>query len=133
MNIFEQASRQKLRFETHRGILSVEDLWDLKLQSRDGFDLDTLARKTNHQLRELTEESFVETSVNPAKVTLELKLEILKHIIQVKLEERDAKTKAAERAVERQRLLEALEQKKGEELNALSAEEIQKRILALNN
>lgn len=30
-NIFEQAVRQKLRFQTVRGLLTVEQLWDLPL------------------------------------------------------------------------------------------------------
>jgi hypothetical protein len=36
MNIFEQATRAKIRFSTPVGMLSVEDLWDLPLTSTQG-------------------------------------------------------------------------------------------------
>ena len=38
--MFEQAARLKLRFETSRGLLSVEDLWDLPLTSARGASLE---------------------------------------------------------------------------------------------
>lgn len=37
ISIFEQASRQKLRFETSAGKLSIEDLWDLPLTSNNNL------------------------------------------------------------------------------------------------
>ena len=89
MNIFEQATRRAIRFESAKGDLSVEQLWDLPLQSRNQFDLDTVAKTVNRQLNAVTEESFVSVRENPAKETLSLKLEIVKHIISVKLQEAD--------------------------------------------
>ena len=87
MNIFEQATRRAIRFESAKGDLSVEQLWDLPLQSRNQFDLDTVAKTVNRQLNAVTEESFVSVRENPAKETHSLKLEIVKHIISVKLQE----------------------------------------------
>ena len=40
LNIFEKASKQKLRFVTSKGMISSEDLWDMSLQS-----LDIIAKK----------------------------------------------------------------------------------------
>ena len=50
MNIFEQAARQKIRFESVLGLLCVEDLWDLPLTSLNSkrANLDDIAN-----LREL--------------------------------------------------------------------------------
>lgn len=129
MGIFEQAARKKLRFASERGELTVEHLWDTPLTSKTGFDLDSIAKATNAQLKASTEESFVaQARPTAAQATLELKLEILKHIISVKLAELDASKSAASRKAERDRLLEALAQKKDEALMALTPEELQKRI-----
>ncbi len=41
--MFEEASKLKLRFETTRGLVAVEDLWDIPLIGNNGFSLDILA------------------------------------------------------------------------------------------
>lgn len=44
--MFEKASRIKLRYSTNRGVLSVEDLWDLSLEQ-----LDPIAINLNKSLK----------------------------------------------------------------------------------
>jgi hypothetical protein len=129
--MFEKASRTKLRFPSNRGDLAVEQLWDLPLTSKTGFDLDTIAREVNQSLKAATEDSFVTVRVNPQKTRFELSLDILKHIIQVKLVEADDVLKASARKAEKNRLIEILDQKKDQDLLGLSTEELQKKIAAL--
>jgi len=131
MNIFEQATRRAIRFESAKGDLSVEQLWDLPLQSRNQFDLDTIAKTVNRQLNAVTEESFVSVRENPAKETLSLKLEIVKHIISVKLQEAEEARNRANKASEKEKLLRLLDEKQNEALRALTPEEIQERLKAL--
>lgn len=131
MNIFEQASRQALRFSSNRGELNTEQLWDLPLTSRNGFDLDSVAKEVNQRLKSVTEESFVVKTTNPEKDSLELKLEVLKHIIAAKQAEADARRNAAERAAERQKLYDILAEKQDSALKDLSVEDIQKRLAEL--
>ncbi len=131
MNIFEQATRQALRFSSNRGELSTEQLWDLPLTSRQGFDLDSVAKEVNQRLKSVTEESFVVKTTNPEKDSLELKLEVLKHIIAAKQAEADARRNAAERAAERQKLYDILAEKQDSALKDLSVEDIQKRLAEL--
>ena len=131
MNIFEQATRRAIRFESAKGDLSVEQLWDLPLQSRNQFDLDTVAKTVNRQLNAVTEESFVSVRENPAKETLSLKLEIVKHIISVKLQEAEEARDRANKASEKEKLLRLLDEKQNEALRALTPEEIQERLKAL--
>lgn len=131
MSIFEQASRQKLRFPSLKGELTVEQLWDLPLQSKSGFDLDTIAKSVSRDLKAVTEESFViETS--PANTTLILKLNLMKHIIAVRLAENAAAVNRAARAAERQKLLGVLADKQDESLKALTSAEIQQRLAELD-
>ena len=131
MNIFEQATRRAIRFESAKGDLSVEQLWDLPLQSRNQFDLDTVAKAVNRQLNAVTEESFVSVRENPAKETLSLKLELVKHIISVKLQEAEEARNRANKASEKEKLLRLLDEKQNEALRALTPEEIQERLKAL--
>ena len=128
MNIFEQASVQKLRFSTNKGDLTTEQLWDLPLTSKSGFDLDTVAKSVNGELRGVAEESFVATSTNPAKPSLELKMAILKHIIAARLAKNEELKVASQKAAERNKLLEILGQKEDQALAALTPEEIRKRL-----
>ena len=131
MNIFEQATRRAIRFESAKGDLSVEQLWDLPLQSRNQFDLDTVAKTVNRQLNAVTEESFVSVRENPAKETLSLKLELVKHIISVKLQEAEEARNRANKASEKEKLLRLLDEKQNEALRALTPEELQERLKAL--
>ena len=130
-NLFLQATREKFRFESSKGDLSVEQLWDLPLTSRTGFDLDTVAKAVNVDLKASNEESFVNASNNPAVSRLQAKLEVVKAIIEVKLAQAEATKKRAEKVAERQRLMEVLHSKKDQELQGLSVEEIERRLAQL--
>ena len=133
MNIFEIASKQKLRFSSIRGELTTEQLWDLPLQTRSGgFDLDTIAKDVNRSLKGVTDESFVSTKESPAKAKFELQLEILKYIIAVKMKaESDARDRAAKIA-QKEKLLNILAEKEDDALKSLSSEELVKRIAQLS-
>ena len=130
-NLFLQATREKFRFESPKGDLSVEQLWDLPLTSRTGFDLDTVAKTVNADLKASNEESFVNVNNNPAVSRLQAKLEVVKAIIEVKLAQAEATKKHAEKVAERQRLMEVLHSKKDQELQGLSVEEIERRLSLL--
>ena len=129
MNLFEQASRDKLRFSTNKGDLTVEQLWDLPLQStRGGLSLDAVARSVNAKLKAVSEESFVSTTSNPEKALHERGLDILKHIIAVRQEENAKKRTDTERAAEKERLLSLLDKKRDEALGQLSEDDIKARL-----
>lgn len=130
-NLFLQATREKFRFESPKGDLSVEQLWDLPLTSRTGFDLDTVTKAVNADLKASNEESFVNVNNNPAVSRLQAKLEVVKAIIEVKLAQAEATKKHAEKIAERQRLMEVLQSKKDQELQGLSVEEIERRLSQL--
>jgi hypothetical protein len=131
-NIFEYATRNKLRFASPRGELSVEQLWDVPLRSKDGFDLNVVAKTANKAVKDLSEESFVETTKNPKLIVLETAFEIVKHIIDVKLADETAAKKRADNKIEKEKLLAILAEKQDGKLSALSENELKKRIAALD-
>jgi hypothetical protein len=128
MNIFEQASRKGLRFSTTRGQIQTDELWSIPLQHKSGFDLDNIAKDHNAALKSVTDESFVVTADHPMKAELTLKMEIIKHIIAVKLEERKSAVEAAAKAEQRQKLLAVLEKKQDAALEDLTPEQIQAKL-----
>ena len=132
VNIFEQASIKKVRFQSVKGELTVEQLWDLPLQSRNQFDLDNIAKTISRELNVVAEESFVSTQENAVKDALTLKLDIVKHIIAVKIQARDEAAARAAKAAEKEKLLRLLGEKQDEALRALTPEEIIRRINELS-
>jgi hypothetical protein len=126
MENFEKASRLKLRFETNKGQVSTEELFDLSLQS-----LDTVAKMVNNQLRNEGEESFLPSTSSKAATHNTLRLDILKHVIEVKVREQEARKTRADNAATLARLKELALNKSDEQLAAQSLEEINKRISEL--
>lgn len=125
VNIFEQASRMGLTFPSKQGPLSTEHLWQLSLDS-----LDTLAKGVNRELKASEEESFVKTRTK-ANTELVLRLEILKRIIEVKLQEAEEKKNRAAKRAQLDTLEQLRDNKALQELQNLSLEEINARIAAL--
>lgn len=134
MNLFEKATRKAFRFPTGKGELTLEQVWQLPLTARgiNTLDLDTVARTVNAELKALGEESFVNKGTNPRRGELQDKLDILKHIIEVKQTEAASAEKRVANAQERQKLLELLDKKNNQELEGLSKEEIQAKLDSLD-
>jgi len=125
--MFEKASRLKLRYTSKRGSLNTEDLWDLPLS-----ELDTIAIALNKEVKDTSELSFI-TVRKKSNVELELKFEIVKHVIQVKLAEKDAKDKQATMRAQKQKIMEIIETKKDQALGSKSIEELQQELLAMED
>ena len=133
MNIFERASRASLRFASVVGDLTTEQLWDLPLTAKgDRPDLDKLARAVNGELKSIEEGSFVNLKPDPRKTDLELRLDILKHVIQSKLDAKAVAEKAAENAERKRKLLSALASKEEAELVGMTKEQIEGEIAKLD-
>lgn len=134
MDIYKAASQLKLRLPSGRGDLAVENLFDLPLQAKGGFDLDTIGRGLISDLKAYGEESLIENrSESPAKRELELKLELVKDVIKTKQEANAAKATATARAEERQKILDILDSKGTQKLLAASEEDLRKRLVELGS
>jgi hypothetical protein len=131
INLFEYATRNKLRFPSGRGELTTEQLWDVPLRSRDDFNLNSIAKAASKAWKEASEESFVETTKTPEHMRRETTLEIVKYVIEVKLADEAADKKRAENKLEKERLLKILGEKQAGVLSELSEKELQARIAAL--
>lgn len=125
MNIFEFATRRKLRF-VFNGNLTVEDLWDLNEEK-----LDAIYRDLTKQKKQTDEESLLSAKTSEDQ-TLETAIAIVKHIFNVKKEEKQERANAKARREEKVKLMEILASKQDEELRNKSADEIRAMIEALD-
>jgi len=119
--MFEKASRMKLRFD-FRGSISVEDLWDLSLKELDG-----IFKNLNKSLKSQSEESLLDVKT-PEDDIINLKVDIVKHIVMVKRMEAESSRTAIIRKQERDKIREILANKKDSDLLNKSPEELQKML-----
>ena len=118
MNLFEIATRKKYRFP-FRGLVSVEDLWDLTPEQ-----LDTVYKVLNKEVKAEGEDSLL--TQNATDETTANMIEIVKHIFHTKKEEANARKLAAENAAKKKRVLEVIAQKQDESLLKMSLDDLQK-------
>lgn len=122
--IFERATRLKIRYQTQNGILMVEDLWDLPLDSKIIANLNSIAIQLNRQIKDSGEESFIGNSkVDPI---LQLKFDIVKYIIDTKLSEAEDKANALAKKQYNEKILKLIDEKEDEALKGKSADELKK-------
>ena len=127
-NIFEHATRIKLRYATSMGLLSYEDLWNLPLTSaRGNVCLDDIAKAANANVNLSQEESFV-TKPAPKDLEAILAFDIVKHIIDVRLTENAARLAAQDKAAKKGKILELIADKQDDVLKGSSMEELQKML-----
>ena len=127
MELFAKASKAKFRFQTSKGNLSTEHLWDLSLES-----LDTIAKSINKEIKASEEESFIEEK-SSKDTELSDRLEVVKYIIAYKIKQRDANAKRIETLGRKAHLEAIIAEKQSESLRSKSVEELQKELEALGN
>lgn len=118
-NIFEYATRNKLRFP-YKGSISVEDLWDLTPAS-----LDSIYKVLNKQVKQEQEESLL-TVKQETDTDLDVQIAIIKHIVSVKLQEKETRLKAVEIKQRRDALAAIISEKEAQALKDLPVEELRK-------
>ena len=124
-NIFEYAVRNKVRFP-FKGMISVEDLWDLSLTN-----LDSIYKGLNKQVKQSEEESLL-TAKTSVDTELEVQIEIVKYIVSVKLEEQEAREKAIAKKAQQQKIMSIIATKEDEALQNASVEDLKKMLDELN-
>jgi hypothetical protein len=123
MSIFKQASKKQLRFETSRGQLSVEQLWDLKMTP-----LATLIKFLKDKLSvsdTADDMAFLETTATEADKTLQLKFDVAKAIYVDKKEERDTVRNKAQDKEHNAKIDALIAQRQDKDLEGMSIEQLE--------
>ena len=123
-DIFQAASRQKLRFDTSKGPIAVEDLWDLPLSSQTGKpNLDAIAISLDAKLKTTSNVSFVDKA-RKSDPSTQLAFDVVKSIIDIKIIESEAASKAREIANKKQQILSIINQKEDQKLSEASIDDL---------
>lgn len=123
MELFAKVTQKGLTFKTVKGTVSVQDLWQMPLTSKNGFDLDTVSREVLRKVRETQEDSLV-SQVKP-DTDDQLRLDVLKHIIEFKQDDIKRKEEAKAAESHNSRIDEFIQRKKEEQLASMSIEELE--------
>lgn len=121
MELFEIATKKKYRFP-YKGIITVEDLWDLNVTA-----LDQIYKNLNKRLKEMGEESLLKTK-STEETDIENMVEIVKHIVVVKEQEKTNRLAQKERDAKKQRIMSIISDKEDKALTELSTEELRKML-----
>lgn len=120
-NIFEYATRNKVRFP-FKGMISVEDLWDLSLPN-----LDSIYKTLNKQVKQSEEESLLDTKTD-VDTELEVQIDIVKYIVSVKLAEQETREKARTKRERKQKIMSIIAAKQDEALKNSSIDDLKKML-----
>ena len=106
-------------------MINVEDLWDLKVE-----DLDKVFKTLNAEVKKQEEESLLQKK-SEEDTALDVQIEIVKYIVKVKLEEKEAREQASAKKAQKQKIMSIIASKQDEALQNSSIEELQKMLAAL--
>lgn len=129
MEIFKKASKKKLRFSTNRGVLSVENLWDLPKEEIRQLVIKAreAAKKSSGEVND-SELSFLDATAKTKATDDELRFEILKDIYLTKKSAEEKAQKKAEVKANNKKLLELIARKQDEALEKKSIKELEKML-----
>lgn len=124
-NLFEIATRNRYRFN-YKGVMTVEDLWSLRVE-----DLDAIFKMLNRQKKTADEDSLLATK-SAEDQDLANKIDIVRYIVSIKLAEAAERVSAAEKKVQRDKIMEIVAKKKDKALEDMGIEDLMKKLEELN-
>lgn len=129
--MFEKATRNKLRFVTIKGVLSVEDLWDLPLTSSTGkANLDDIAKALDAECKKSGATSFV-TKAQKVDDDAKLAFDIVLHIINVRVAENEARSLMDANRAKKQKIMEIIDRKQDQALESASIDDLRAMVDSL--
>lgn len=120
--MYKQASKQKLRYQTNKGLLTTEQLWDLSIT-----ELDRLAVILEEDYDKSKGKSFI--SVKSEKdAAIKLRFDIVLDILNTKVDEAEKQRAHLNDKEHNEKILSLINKKKESSLENLSVEELEKQL-----
>ena len=129
MSIYKKASRKRLRFNTNRGLLPIEQLWDLPKEEIRELVIKAreAAKKSSGEIND-SELSFLDSPANTKATDDELRFEILKDIYLTKKSAEEKAQKRAEIKEKNKKILDLIARKQDEALEKKSISQLEKML-----
>ena len=121
-DIWLEALQKGLRFE-FKGLISTEDLFDLDMSS-----LDIIYQKLSKELREISGDSLLYNEKADEIAWVQLKLDVVKHVFDIKKAEAEALRQKIANIEEKQRIMHIINEKENAELANLSIDELKEKL-----
>lgn len=118
MNAWIECLKNKYRFE-FKGLIGVEDLFDLKLE-----DLDLIYRNLKNEEKDLQGDSLLDTAKNPKVGEIQVKIDVVKAVFDIKQTDIKNAEKALANKAQKEKILAIIEDKENQELSEKSIEEL---------
>ena len=134
-NVFEIAAKNKYRFKTQSGNLTVEDLFDLPIKSdTNKLNLYSIAKSLAKGLGETDNELLSSIFNESVKVNTDTKnmFDIVQRVVEIKREENEKRATKAKNKADKERLLEILAKKQDQSLESLTEEQILAKLKELD-
>ncbi len=125
INIWVECLKNKFRFE-FKGLISTEDLFDLTLA-----DLDAIYKNLKKEESDLQGDSLLENDENPNVREVEVKIEVVKAIFDMKKAEIARAERALANKAQKDKILAIIEDKENQELSEKSIDELKEIYLNL--
>ena len=130
-NCLTYALQNKLRFETPRGQITTEQLFDLPLTSNNGISLDSVSETVLNEQAKAPRKSLVVATNSANNIIANIKIAILEVAITTRQAKLDAKALAQHNITRIAKLKEALLVKDEKALGKLSRKEMQAELATL--
>jgi hypothetical protein len=126
--MYKKAAFLKLRFQTSRGLLSTEQLPDLKMSELAKLCKEQLEVVKKSRGSDDEELAFLDNNVSSDKDNIEaLRFDILKDVYLEKKRQKDQAAEDVQKKIELEKLDEIIAKKQNAELESMSVEELMKK------
>lgn len=119
MEMYKLASQMKVRFQSTKGDLSTEQLWELSLD-----DLDKLTVALDADVNQSEKKSYLRRATKKSELA-KLKFDIALDVLNTRLEEANALTLAREEKERKDKIQAIIARKKEGQLEEMSVEELE--------
>lgn len=123
-DLFVLATRKKFRFP-YKGMISVEELWDLSIT-----ELDKIFKVLNSEMKQMQEESLL-SKKSEKDMELEGKIHIVRYIVKIKQDQITEKTLAAAAKAQKEKIEKIIAAKKDKDLESMSIDQLEALLLKL--